>query len=61
VIGSLALATGLIAATRTSLTTLRVEVLRTDEQGLAVGARTAVYRVAMLLGSLSITLAGRST
>jgi PAT family beta-lactamase induction signal transducer AmpG len=36
-----------------------VEVLRKEEQGMAVGARTAVYRAAMFTaGGLSITLAG---
>lgn len=36
-----------------------VEVLRKEEQGVAVGARTAVYRVAMFTaGGLAITLAG---
>jgi PAT family beta-lactamase induction signal transducer AmpG len=35
-----------------------VEVLRPDEQGVAVGARTALYRAAMFVaGGLSITLA----
>src|SRR5262249_29592943 len=34
-------------------------VLRTDEQGVAVGARTALYRAAMFVaGGLAITLAG---
>lgn len=37
-----------------------VEVLRQDEQGIAVGARTALYRAAMYVaGALAITLAGR--
>jgi MFS transporter, PAT family, beta-lactamase induction signal transducer AmpG len=36
-----------------------VEVLRKDEQGVAVGARIAVYRAAMFVaGGLAITLAG---
>jgi PAT family beta-lactamase induction signal transducer AmpG len=36
-----------------------VEVLRPEEQGLAVGARNAFYRAAMLVsGGVSITLAG---
>jgi len=37
-----------------------VDVLRRDEQGVAVGARTAVYRAAMYVaGALAITLASR--
>ena len=37
-----------------------VEVLRTEEQGAAVGARLAFYRAAMLVsGGVSITLAAR--
>jgi len=37
-----------------------VDVLRREEQGVAVGARTALYRAAMYAaGGLSITLAGR--
>lgn len=36
-----------------------VEVLRAEEQGVAVGARTALYRAAMFMaGGLTITLAG---
>jgi MFS transporter, PAT family, beta-lactamase induction signal transducer AmpG len=59
VIGALALGIGLIAATQDiAYDAYAVEVLRTEEHGLAVGARTALYRVAMLFsGSLSITLA----
>ena len=37
-----------------------VDVLRRDEQGVAVGARTAIYRAAMFVaGGLAITLASR--
>ena len=37
-----------------------VDVLRREEQGIAVGARTALYRGAMYVaGALAITLAGR--
>jgi PAT family beta-lactamase induction signal transducer AmpG len=37
-----------------------VEVLRSDEQGIAVGARTALYRAAMYVaGAIAITLASR--
>lgn len=59
VIGALALALGLVAATQDiAYDAYAVEVLRVDEQGLAVGARTALYRLAMFLsGGLSITLA----
>lgn len=59
VIGALALATGLMAATQDiAYDAYTVEVLRPEEQGLAVGARTALYRLAMFLsGGISITLA----
>jgi PAT family beta-lactamase induction signal transducer AmpG len=59
VIGALALATGLMAATQDiAYDAYAVEVLRREEQGLAVGARTALYRLAMFLsGGVSITLA----
>lgn len=59
VIFALALALGLVAATQDiAYDAYAVEVLQVDEQGLAVGARTALYRLAMFLsGGLSITLA----
>jgi PAT family beta-lactamase induction signal transducer AmpG len=59
VIGSLALAIGLLAATHDiAYDAYSVEVLEPEEQGLAVGARTALYRIAMFVsGGLSITLA----
>jgi MFS transporter, PAT family, beta-lactamase induction signal transducer AmpG len=59
VIGALALAIGLAAATQDiAIDAYAVEVLRKEEQGAAVGARTAIYRAAMFLsGGLSITLA----
>jgi PAT family beta-lactamase induction signal transducer AmpG len=59
VIGSLALAIGLAAATQDiAIDAYAVEVLRREEQGAAVGARTAIYRAAMFLsGGLAITLA----
>ena len=59
VIGALALAQGLVAATQDiAIDAYAVEVLHVDEQGVAVGARTALYRLAMFLsGGLSITLA----
>jgi PAT family beta-lactamase induction signal transducer AmpG len=56
----LCLAIALIAATQDIvIDAYTVEVLHEDEQGLAVGARTAMYRVAMnLSGGLAISLAG---
>jgi len=58
-IGLLTLAMGLAAATQDiALDAYAVEVLRREEQGAAVGARTAMYRAAMFLsGGVSITLA----
>ena len=58
-IGALTLATGLAAATQDiAIDAYAVEVLRREEQGAAVGARTAMYRAAMFLsGGLAITLA----
>lgn len=60
VIASLCLAIALISATQDiAIDAYTVEVLREDEQGLAVGARTAMYRVAMnLSGGMAISLAG---
>ncbi|MBK5256687.1 MAG: MFS transporter, partial [Vicinamibacteria bacterium] len=60
VIASLCLAIALIAATQDiAIDAYTVEVLHEHEQGLAVGARTAMYRVAMnLSGGLAISLAG---
>jgi PAT family beta-lactamase induction signal transducer AmpG len=60
VIAALCLAIALISATQDiAIDAYTVEVLREDEQGLAVGARTAMYRVAMnLSGGLAISLAG---
>lgn len=61
VIGALALAIGLAAATQDiAIDAYAVEVLRKEEQGAAVGARTAIYRAAMFLsGALAITLAAK--
>jgi PAT family beta-lactamase induction signal transducer AmpG len=61
VVGALALAIAFAAATQDIvIDAYAVEVLRLDEQGLAVGARTALYRAAMFVaGGASITLAGR--
>lgn len=60
VIGSVCLAIALISATQDiAIDAYTVEVLEEEEQGLAVGARTAMYRVAMnLSGGLAISLAG---
>ena len=60
-VGALALAIAFAAATQDIvIDAYAVEVLRPDEQGLAVGARTALYRAAMFVaGGVSITLAGR--
>jgi len=58
VILSLCLAIAIAAASQDIvIDAYAVDVLRPEEQGVAVGARTAVYRVAMLIaGGLSITL-----
>ncbi|HET6373533.1 MAG TPA: MFS transporter [Candidatus Polarisedimenticolia bacterium] len=60
IIGALALAIGVAAATHDiAYDAYTVEVLRPEEQGLAVGAKTALYRAAMYAaGGLSITAAG---
>jgi PAT family beta-lactamase induction signal transducer AmpG len=62
VIGSLALATALASATQDiAYDAYTVEVLRPEEHGLAVGARMAFYRAAMLIsGGVSITWASES-
>ena len=58
VVGTLALAIAFAAASQdVALDAYAVEVLRREEQGVAVGARTAVYRGAMYAaGGLAITL-----
>jgi MFS transporter, PAT family, beta-lactamase induction signal transducer AmpG len=60
VIGALTLAIALASATQDiAVDAYTVEVLRPEEQGVAVGARTALYRSAMFVaGGLAITLAG---
>jgi PAT family beta-lactamase induction signal transducer AmpG len=60
VVGALALAMACASATQDlAIDAYAVEVLQPAEQGVAVGARTAVYRAAMYVsGGLSITLAG---
>ncbi len=61
VVGALALAIAFAAATQDIvIDAYAVDVLRPEEQGLAVGARTALYRAAMFIaGGVSITLAGQ--
>jgi PAT family beta-lactamase induction signal transducer AmpG len=59
VIGALALAMAFCSATQDiAIDAYAVEVLRREEQGLASGLRTALYRAAMLVaGGFSITVA----
>jgi PAT family beta-lactamase induction signal transducer AmpG len=61
VVAALALAIAFASATQDiAYDAYVVDVLRPEEQGVAVGAKTAVYRAAMFVaGGLSITLAGR--
>jgi PAT family beta-lactamase induction signal transducer AmpG len=61
VVGALALAIAFASATQdVAIDAYAVDVLRPDEQGVAVGARTAVYRAAMYVaGGLAISLAQR--
>lgn len=61
VVGALALAIACASATQDiAIDAYAVDVLLPGEQGVAVGARIAVYRAAMYIsGGLSITLAGR--
>jgi MFS transporter, PAT family, beta-lactamase induction signal transducer AmpG len=61
VVGALALAIALASSTQDiAIDAYAVEILRPDEQGVAVGARTAIYRAAMYVsGGLSITLAAQ--
>jgi PAT family beta-lactamase induction signal transducer AmpG len=61
VVGAIALAIGLASASQDiAIDAYAVEVLRTDEQGAAVGARIALYRAAMAVsGGAAITLAAR--
>jgi MFS transporter, PAT family, beta-lactamase induction signal transducer AmpG len=58
-IGAITLLTGLAAATQDiAIDAYAVDVLRREEQGAAVGARTAIYRAAMFVsGGVAITLA----
>jgi PAT family beta-lactamase induction signal transducer AmpG len=59
VVGALALAVAMASASQDiAIDAYAVEVLRKEEQGAAVGARTALYRAAMVLsGGAAITLA----
>ena len=60
VVGAFALALAFASASQDiAIDAYAVEVLRADEQGVAVGARTALYRAAMFVGGgVSISLAG---
>ncbi|MEP7310188.1 MAG: MFS transporter [Acidobacteriota bacterium] len=59
VVGAVALATGLASASQDiAFDAYTVEILRPEEHGVAVGARTAAYRAAMAVsGGAAITLA----
>jgi PAT family beta-lactamase induction signal transducer AmpG len=59
-IGTLTLAIAFASASQDiAIDAYAVEVLRPEEQGVAVGARTALYRTAMFIsGGVAITLAG---
>jgi PAT family beta-lactamase induction signal transducer AmpG len=61
VVGALAFAIALASASQDiAIDAYAVEVLHRDEQGAAAGARTALYRAALLVsGGLSISLAAR--
>jgi PAT family beta-lactamase induction signal transducer AmpG len=63
VIGAFALAIAFASATQDiAIDAYAVEVLHRDEQGIATGARTAVYRAAMLMaGGVAITLAAETS
>jgi PAT family beta-lactamase induction signal transducer AmpG len=60
IIGSLTLAMAFVSASQDiAIDAYAVEILKPEEQGIAVGARIAIYRVAMFVaGGLAITLAG---
>jgi PAT family beta-lactamase induction signal transducer AmpG len=61
VVGAIALAMAMTSATQDiAIDAYAVEMLRPEEQGAAAGARTALYRVALLVtGGVSISLAAR--
>jgi PAT family beta-lactamase induction signal transducer AmpG len=60
VVGAIALAVALASATQDiAIDAYAVEVLRPEEQGAAAGARTALYRAALVVsGGAAITAAG---
>src|SRR5262249_23051194 len=60
VVGALGLAIAFASATQDiAIDAYAVDVLRPEEQGVAVGARTALYRAAMFVaGGVALTLAG---
>jgi len=60
IIGAVTLAIAFASASQDiAIDAYAVEVLRPEEQGIAVGARIAIYRAAMFVaGGLTITLAG---
>jgi PAT family beta-lactamase induction signal transducer AmpG len=60
IVGALTLAIAFASASQDiAIDAYAVEILRPNEQGIAVGARTAVYRAAMYVaGGVTITLAG---
>lgn len=60
VVGALALSIAFASASQDiAIDAYAVDVLRPEEQGVAVGARVAIYRAAMLVaGGVAITLAG---
>jgi len=61
VVGALAFAIAFASASQDiAIDAYAVDVLRPEEHGIAVGARTALYRAAMFVaGGLAITLAGQ--
>jgi PAT family beta-lactamase induction signal transducer AmpG len=61
VVGAIALAIGIASASQDiAIDAYAVDVLRKEEQGVAAGARTAVYRAAMLVsGGAAISAAAR--
>ena len=61
IVGAVALATGLASASQDiAYDAYTVEILRPEEHGVAVGARTAFYRAAMAVsGGAAITLAAQ--
>jgi PAT family beta-lactamase induction signal transducer AmpG len=61
VVGALAMAVALASASQDiAIDAYAVEVLRKDEQGAAAGARTAMYRAALLVsGGAAISIASR--